>query len=57
MIWQRIRDFFRGFSDEDWVCMMNKVEKMRTARPGSVHTMTDGEYRAYILYLKEIYGQ
>lgn len=56
LLLRKLRDFFRGFSDEDWVCMRNKIEKMRGAPPGSIHTMTDGEYRAYILFLKEMYG-
>lgn len=57
MILRKIRDFFRGYSDEDLKNVLEKMKAANTMKPGSIIELTAGEMNAHVAWIRERYPQ
>lgn len=49
-----IRDWWRGWSDEDLASVLTKV-KLHELNPGAIIPVTDRELRAHVAYVRDRY--
>lgn len=48
-----LRDWWRGWSDEDLASILRKVERNKEMRPGEIMPVTQRELRAHLAWSRE----